>query len=81
MKQMAASQRTKRADLPTNVACMGSALLVGLIAVQRNLGLGLSCLQRNKSLAQMNKSTDVGQATKGCSPLPVTQSGRAELRR
>ena len=31
---------------PDNVACMGSALLVGLIAVQRNLGLGLSWLQR-----------------------------------
>jgi hypothetical protein len=31
---------------PDNVACMGSALLVGLIAVQRNLGLGPSTPNR-----------------------------------
>ena len=30
--------------------------------------------QRNKSLAEMNKSPDVGKATKGCLALPVTQS-------
>ena len=28
----------------------------------------------------MSKSADVGQATKGCSVLPVPQSGRAEFR-
>src|SRR5262245_45825218 len=66
-------QRTKRADLLTSLAWVRH-FWVGLIAVQRNLGLGPSWLQRKKS-------TDVGQATKGCSPLPVTQSGRAELQR
>jgi len=47
MKQMAASSGPSVPTCrPDNVACMGSALLVGLIAVQRNLGLGLSWLQR-----------------------------------
>ena len=65
---------------PDNVACMGSALLVGLIAVQRNLGLGHHGFNEQIFGAD-EQATDVGQATKGCSPLPVTQSGRAELRR
>jgi hypothetical protein len=38
-----------------------------------------SVASTNKSLAQINKSPDVGKATKGCLALPVTQSGRAEL--
>src|SRR5262249_20487747 len=47
MKQMAASSGPSVPTCrPDNVACMGSALLVGLIAVQRNLGRGPSWLQR-----------------------------------